>query len=212
MYEPSRLVEIIKKYNLFVGETPEGAEDIEWLVREVERLRRDMRSWEEADERAEEAISARDDWKLRYHAIDWQARNGGCLNGPHGKLEERCGKCALCEKHSSDLDKYQDNASRTADTSQHRDVRLAISALGIAGEAGEVADLVKKWVGHGHERKLDLLKKELGDVLWYVADIASIHGMKLSDIALLNIEKLRERYPDGFSHDRSRNRSLEEEP
>lgn len=84
--------------------------------------------------------------------------------------------------------------------------RLAINALGVAGEAGEVADLVKKHVGHGHALDRDKLAKELGDVLWYVAALAHDIGIDLSTVAALNIEKLRRRYPDGFSTERSINR------
>ena len=83
---------------------------------------------------------------------------------------------------------------------------LAINALGIAGEAGEVADLVKKHVGHGHPLDRNKLAKELGDVLWYVAALAHDIGLDLSTVAALNVVKLRRRYPDGFSTERSINR------
>ncbi len=76
---------------------------------------------------------------------------------------------------------------------------FAIDALGIAGEAGEVADYIKKIVGHGHALDKAKLSKELGDVLWYCAALADDAGLSLADIATGNIEKLRARYPDGFS-------------
>lgn len=108
-----------------------------------------------------------------------------------------------------DLDEYQKAAGRTSDKSSETDKRLLIGALGIAGEAGEVADLVKKWVGHGHDRDVDVLVKELGDVLWYVAELASLHGVSLSAVAQRNIEKLRKRYPEGFTQEASRARSAD---
>lgn len=104
------------------------------------------------------------------------------------------------------LDEYQAAASRTSDITKDLDTRLSISALGVAGEAGEVADLIKKWLGHGHSRDIQALVKELGDVLWYVSDIASMHGLSLSEVAQANIEKLKKRYPEGFCEEASRER------
>ncbi len=176
------------------------------------------------------------------------------------------------------IDEYQTLACRTMG-----DASLTTLALGIAGESGEVADLVKKHVGHSHELDREKLKEELGDVLWYVATMAralgcelrdlfpsysfesttncarkraleraatgisasagrvlillndsdgfsigyeesqalerflaqlvlSINdacktiGVEIEDVAAANIDKLRRRYPDGFSSERSRNR------
>lgn len=84
---------------------------------------------------------------------------------------------------------------------------LVISGLGIAGEAGEVADQIKKEVGHGHPADVEKIEKELGDVLWYLADIATRYGLALNRIAQRNIEKLQQRYPEGFSSERSINRA-----
>lgn len=103
------------------------------------------------------------------------------------------------------LDAYQSEAARTAGTGAGP-LRIAISALGVAGEAGEVADLVKKQLGHGHPPDTEKLTKELGDVLWYVADLARLHGIKLSAVAEANIAKLKKRYPNGFSEADSLNR------
>jgi NTP pyrophosphatase (non-canonical NTP hydrolase) len=102
-----------------------------------------------------------------------------------------------------EMDHYQDGCLRTA--GQHADYEkgLAILALGVAGEAGEVADDVKKVIGHGHPPDQDRLVAELGDVLWYVAVLAAHIGIPLSEIARRNIEKLRERYPEGFCSQRS---------
>lgn len=85
-------------------------------------------------------------------------------------------------------------------------LNLIISAAGISGEAGEVLEIVKKYVGHGHLLDIDKITKELGDVLWYVADVSAQLGIDLNDIAELNIKKLKARYPDGFSHNNSINR------
>lgn len=80
---------------------------------------------------------------------------------------------------------------------------LMVYALGLTGEAGEVADMIKKHVGHGHKRADDKLLLELGDVLWYIAALANVLGFDLEDVAEANVEKLRKRYPNGFSTEAS---------
>jgi len=107
------------------------------------------------------------------------------------------------------LNRYQEEALRTATVNAKKPLEpleLARDALGVAGEAGEVADLVKKHVGHGHPLDPDKVKKELGDVLWYVAVLAERCGFSLEDVARANVEKLRKRYPKGFDPERSKNR------
>jgi len=70
--------------------------------------------------------------------------------------------------------------------------------LGLCGEAGEAAELIKKEEFHGVVMAAGKMAEELGDVLWYLAAVASDHGLDLSKIAQQNIEKLKARYPDGF--------------
>ena len=105
------------------------------------------------------------------------------------------------------MDEYQRNARKTADIYGFSMNQLAILSLGIAGEAGEVADYTKKVVGHGHTLDRDRYIKELGDVLWYVAMIAEILEVKLSEVAIANNQKLAARYPNGFESERSINRT-----
>lgn len=81
------------------------------------------------------------------------------------------------------------------------------AVLGLNGEAGEIADHVKKAVFHGHTLDHVALAKELGDILWYVAQAATASGFGLDEIAAMNIEKLRKRYPEGFSSEASINRA-----
>jgi NTP pyrophosphatase (non-canonical NTP hydrolase) len=109
------------------------------------------------------------------------------------------------------LNEYQADTLRTAQTPEDKNLALAILGLGCAGEAGEVADYLKKVVGHGHELNVETVKKELGDVMWYVSVLADEVGLTLEDIAQANIDKLRKRYPDGFSSERSINRKEDEE-
>lgn len=77
------------------------------------------------------------------------------------------------------------------------DLQIAIYALGLSAEAGEAADVVKKIVGHGHPIDEVKLNKELGDVQWYLAAVATKFNVTLGDIAVLNLEKLGARYKTG---------------
>ena len=83
---------------------------------------------------------------------------------------------------------------------------MITGTLGLTGEAGEVADHVKKFIAQGHELSREHMAEELGDTLYYLAVTALSVGCKLDDIMAANIEKLRKRYPEGFSVDRSVNR------
>lgn len=108
-----------------------------------------------------------------------------------------------------DFDVYQTETRRTRDDLKGDELRT-LAALGIAGEGGEVADLIKKAEYHGHVLKPVEVAKELGDLLWYIATMADGIGWTLSDVARLNVEKLRARYPDGFDQERSQNRDVDE--
>jgi NTP pyrophosphatase (non-canonical NTP hydrolase) len=107
-----------------------------------------------------------------------------------------------------DFDTYQTEAIRTA---SNKGDKTLIFALGLCGEAGEVADLIKKWAGHGHELDKSKVTKELGDVLWYVATLADQLGINLDVIASTNVAKLRARYPSGFSVEASKAKADEKQ-
>ncbi len=101
------------------------------------------------------------------------------------------------------LERYQTLANRSSGAGGEGEKRLVVSALGLAGEAGEFANLVKKMTAHGHEFDPGSLMDELGDVLWYLAEAATASGLSLESIAHHNVEKLIKRYPDGFSEEMS---------
>jgi NTP pyrophosphatase (non-canonical NTP hydrolase) len=98
-----------------------------------------------------------------------------------------------------ELNDYQMQAMRTEQHANPKREKMLQNGLGLAGEAGEVADLIKKWAFHGHPMDDEKLKKELGDVLWYIAGVATAAGITLEEVATANIAKLLARYPDGFS-------------
>lgn len=85
---------------------------------------------------------------------------------------------------------------------------LINSVMGLCGESGEVIDLVKKHVSHGHPLNREKLIDELGDVAWYLAECADAIGVTLEEVLTHNIEKLKKRYPEGFSTERSINREV----
>jgi len=103
------------------------------------------------------------------------------------------------------LNEYQQSTARTDSHDNQRDA-LTNFAFGICGEAGEIVDLVKKVVFHGHSIDVDKFKHEIGDQLWYLARTAEWVGLSLEEVAQANIEKLQKRYPDGFDKDKSINR------
>ena len=104
------------------------------------------------------------------------------------------------------LTAYQKLANRSAGAGGKGEKRLIVSALGLAGEAGEFANLVKKMTAHGHPFDRAALEDELGDVLWYLAEAATAAGLDLNRIGYQNVEKLVQRYPDGFTQEDSINR------
>lgn len=80
------------------------------------------------------------------------------------------------------------------------------ACLGLSGETGELLDMVKKWIFHEKELDQDHLKKELGDVMWYIAMFCKAMNWELDEILQMNVDKLKNRYPSGFSTDLSNNR------
>jgi len=86
-------------------------------------------------------------------------------------------------------------------------------ALGLNGEAGEVGEIVKKHIHHHHpytdETEMKL-KKEIGDVLHYLAGLCTMYNIQLEECATLNLMKLEERYPNEFNKEDSLMRKDEE--
>ncbi len=104
------------------------------------------------------------------------------------------------------LNEYQSLALRTRGRYDSDVDRLKCAGLGLCGEAGEVAELIKKKLFHMKQVDNIQIAKELGDVLWYLSDAADSIGFNLELIAVMNIEKLKARYPDGFSYRASNER------
>lgn len=105
---------------------------------------------------------------------------------------------------------YRDEVIRTLNGNLGAaDALLTMGGLGLAGEAGEVADLIKKVVYHNKPMDRQALIKELGDVCYYLETVMMAIGTDIEQVKAANIEKLRVRYPDGFSYEAANNKADE---
>lgn len=110
-------------------------------------------------------------------------------------------------------DEYQQAAMRTAPwfpQDIYSDSLMINGVMGLAGESGECVDMVKKYLFQGHDLDKEHLAKELGDVAWYLAITARAIGYDLSTVLQMNVEKLKKRYPDGFTPENSIHRKAED--
>lgn len=103
---------------------------------------------------------------------------------------------------------YQKDILRTADkvTLASKDNMLIHGIIGANGEAGELADILKKHIFHEHPFDREHCIRECGDVLYYLTLIAESLGATIEEVAIKNCQKRLERYPDGFSVNKSLNR------
>jgi NTP pyrophosphatase (non-canonical NTP hydrolase) len=99
-----------------------------------------------------------------------------------------------------DFKDYQKLSRKTA-IYPNKDKNFIYPTLGLAGESGEVAEKIKKVIrdnnGVVDDKRKEELKKELGDVLWYLSQIATELNLSLEEVALFNIEKLSSRLERG---------------
>ncbi len=96
------------------------------------------------------------------------------------------------------LSDYQEFCKKTAKAFDSGEKEIMTWGLGIAGEAGDVASCIKKTVMHKNDKR-DGIKENLGDTLWYLAMICNFYGWDLQEVLEQNVEKLKKRYPKGFS-------------
>ncbi|MGN0778368.1 MAG: MazG nucleotide pyrophosphohydrolase domain-containing protein [Aristaeellaceae bacterium] len=113
---------------------------------------------------------------------------------------------AEMEACTMDVNAYQREAMMLLRPDLTKHDALVNAAMGLCGESGEVVDLMKKHLFQGHPLERDKLVKELGDVAWYLAEAATALDVSLSAILQGNLEKLHQRYPQGFSVERSLHR------
>ena len=104
------------------------------------------------------------------------------------------------------FNEYQEHCLKTMNFWGSEAEIISNMSMGIAGEAGEIVNYIKKGVYQGHSLDKDKIKEEIGDTIWYLSALASRFDIPLEDIVKFNIEKLNKRYPDGFSKEKSVNR------
>ena len=110
-----------------------------------------------------------------------------------------------CDVFIERLDTLQDGDPRWSQPQ-----RLLTGAIGICSEGGELLDIVKKILFQNKETSVETrmkLKNELGDVMWYVQQILLAMNWELHEVLAENTKKLSGRYPEGFSVEKSENRS-----
>lgn len=104
---------------------------------------------------------------------------------------------------------YQKLAERTMDTNTPARVQELHALHGMVGEIGEIHSLYQKQI-QGHDFNDEHAKKEVGDLLWFIAEYCTVNNWELEDIMQMNIEKLRKRYPNGFDTERSLRREADD--
>lgn len=96
------------------------------------------------------------------------------------------------------VNEYQKAAMTTLNPALDKKDVLINSVMGLCGESGEAIDIVKKWLMQGHELDREHLVRELGDVAWYLAEAATALDVPLEAVFQGNLDKLRQRFPNGF--------------
>jgi len=102
-----------------------------------------------------------------------------------------------------ETNKYKELAMSTLNKELSKKDILINSVMGLCGESGEVIDIVKKHLSQGHELDVSKIKEELGDVCWYIAEACYALDLDFNEVLEDNINKLKKRYPNGFSSERS---------
>lgn len=102
---------------------------------------------------------------------------------------------------------YQKLASRTISDDLTARQKEYHALHGMVGEIGELHSIYQKSY-QGHEINAEHAKKELGDLLWFIAEYCTVCGWELEDVMQMNIDKLKARYPEGFSAENSLHRKV----
>ena len=104
------------------------------------------------------------------------------------------------------INEYQKLAMTTLNKEMSKKDMLINGVMGLCGVSGEAIDIVKKHLAQGHEIDKEKLIKELGDIAWYLAEMATVLDIEMEEIFVKNIEKLKKRYPEGFDKEKSLHR------
>lgn len=105
-----------------------------------------------------------------------------------------------------EIKEFQKVSTRTMNENIRYREQIANMIFGINGEAGEVTDILKKYLYHGHLLDVDHLEEEIGDVMFYIVNLATLFGFDMETILQKNVDKLSKRYKDKFTIEESINR------
>ena len=103
---------------------------------------------------------------------------------------------------------YQEKAGRTLAQLVNPITNELHMVLGMVTESAELADVYKKHIAYGKDLDDVNLQEEIGDLLWYIANLATLKGWDISRIMSTNISKLQARYPEKFTNEHAINRDL----
>ncbi len=126
-----------------------------------------------------------------YHDKEGVMRNADGTRSVFDDVDEEGDPMPLSEYRKLSRRTRNNNASTANE-------KRANYALGLAGEVGEIVELVKKEIFHKKKASRETITDELGDLFWYLDALADEYGIELSDILRRNVEKLKRRYPNGF--------------
>jgi len=105
-----------------------------------------------------------------------------------------------------EIKEYQSRSVRTLNYNLSEEQTISNMIFGICGESGEVADILKKHLYQGHKLDKEHLKEELGDIMYYIVNLATMYDIDMREVLEMNVEKLLKRYPEGFETNKSINR------
>ena len=99
----------------------------------------------------------------------------------------------------NDLDVFQEEALRCMRSDLPYEAICSNMCMGLAGETGETVDIFKKHIYQGKDLDINDVIEEIGDILWYIANLCNVNKITMKECMESNVEKLRKRYPNGFS-------------
>ena len=103
------------------------------------------------------------------------------------------------EPAKNDLDVFQEEALRSMRSDLPYEAICSNMCMGLSGETGETVDIFKKHIYQGKDLDINDVIEEIGDILWYIANLCNVNKITMKECMESNVEKLRKRYPNGFS-------------
>ena len=102
-------------------------------------------------------------------------------------------------RFESNTEIFQREARRSLRDDLPYEATRSNMCMGLAGEIGEVIDIMKKHIYQGKELDITDVIEEVGDVLWYIANFCNVNNITMDECMESNIKKLRKRFPNGFT-------------